>query len=145
MTEQGQPPSWEPGAAGGPTIPAPEGLNPPSTAAGVTAEASAPTIGADALTGESPAPGRLPRVEAFDLLGRLKATVVVGSVVAFGVFLALDAAHATGVTARAATPNGANSQTTTPTQPSDHGGFFNGGFGVGAPGSNGPASGSAVS
>jgi hypothetical protein len=113
-----------------------------SASSASSADVAAPSL-PSTPAGDQPAATRLPRVAALDLLGRLKATVVVGSVMAFGVFLALAAAHATGVTARGAATSGVPGARAT-TQPDD-GGFFNGGFGVGAPGSRGPASGTTVS
>lgn len=103
-----------------------------------------------------PNAARVRRDEALDLLGRLKATLVAGSVVAFGVFAALAASHITGVTARASSQpasagsQGASSTPTATTPPSDDGGFFNSagagnGFGVGAPGAQSPASGTTFS
>lgn len=149
MNELSQQPPWEPDASGDPTSSPPPGFIPPSAAESAgSAGARAPTVNAGAPL-DGVAPGRLPRVEALDLLGRMKATLVVGTVVAFGVFLGLAATHTTGVTARAAGANGTNSQGVSPTRPSDDGGFFTGGqnngFGVGPPGSRGPASGTSVS
>lgn len=100
-----------------------------------------------------PAPGRLGRAQALDLLSRLKATLIAGSVLAFGVFAALAATHVTGVTSRSG--DAQNSQATptataAPSRRDDDGGFFNttgpsSGFGVGAPSPQGPASGTSVS
>jgi hypothetical protein len=100
------------------------------------------------------APGRMVRSQALDVISRLKATLVAGSVIAFGVFAGLAAAHVTGVTARsgAAAQSGAaqNAQATpTPSRHDDDGGFFSSsppnGFGVGAPSQQGPASSTSVS
>ena len=147
MSQQGQPPApgWPPATDGGETVAASPGALPAPYAPDATVSDSAAAPGAGQL-----ARGRLGRAAALDLLGRLKATVVVGSLVAFAVFLALAATHATGVTARGATSGadgGPGAQATA--RPGDDGGFFNGGqhggFGVGEPGLRGPASGTAVS
>jgi hypothetical protein len=114
-----------------------------------------PTIAmSQPVASAQPAPGRMARGQALDLISRLKATLVAGSVITFGVFAGLAAAHVTGVTARsdATTQPGAgqNSQVTpTPSRRDDDGGFFNStpssGFGVGAPSQQGPASSTSVS
>jgi hypothetical protein len=98
-------------------------------------------------------PSRLGRDASLDLIGRLKATIVTGAFVALGVFAGLAATHVTGVTSRASTSSsngqGAPTTPTTTNNVDDNGGFFNqgpnGGFGVGQPGSQGPAAGSTVS
>jgi hypothetical protein len=98
-------------------------------------------------------PERLGRDVTLDLISRLKATIVTGSLVAFGIFAALAAAHLTGVTARGAASQQSSqspgaTQGATPSVTSDDG-FFNqgpnGGFGIGQPGSQGPAAGTSVS
>jgi hypothetical protein len=101
-------------------------------------------------------PGRMSRVQALDLISRLKATLVAGSVLAFGMFAALAVAHATGVTARSSASaqpaSGSQGSQATPTAPSssdDDGGFFgqspSSGFGIGPPSSQAPAAGTTVS
>lgn len=95
-------------------------------------------------------PTRLDRAGSLDLISRLKATLVAGSLIAFGAFAALAATHVTGVTARSSAAPSTNGSTTAPaTTPTASGAFFNqgpsGGFGVGAPGSQGPVSGTSVS
>jgi hypothetical protein len=132
------------------TIPMASGAYPPPYN---PAPSFPPTVAMAQLASPAqPAPGRLGRIQALDLLSRLKATLVTGSVLAFGVFAALAAAHVTGVTSHssAATQSGGSqSSQATPSRHDDDGGFFNtgpsGGFGVGAPGSQGPASSTSVS
>ena len=113
-----------------------------------------PTALSPAEASAQPAQERLPRSQALDLLSRLKATLVVGSVIAFGAFAALAATHITGVTSRAnssSTPSPYDSQGApmVPSTNNDGGGFFNespsSGFGIGPPSSQGPASGTSVS
>lgn len=133
--------SWEPTAAAPDmTLPAPY----------------APPAGAFVIPSGTPTepatPSRLARGDALDLLSRLKATLVTLSLVALGIFAALAAFHATGVTARAASstsPGAASGQgpQASPSAQTD-GGFFNlgpNGFGIGQPGSQGPAAGTTVS
>ncbi len=92
---------------------------------------------------------RMPKEEAVAITKRLKAALIAGSVMAFGVLTALVAGHVTGVTARAAGSSGGSGaspsnttnpgSTTAPTNPSnpgDNGGFFNQGPSTGSNNSN---------
>ena len=153
MTDVGQQPQWPSEPAHDETIQAPPDILPPPYTP--LASASAPTVISAAPFQPAPlAGGRLGRIEALDLLARLKTTLIAGSVIAFGVFAGLVATHITGVTARAAsssqnaTNSGPQATPTAASQP-DNGSFFNngpdGGFGVGPPGPQGPASGTTVS
>ncbi|HET9109819.1 MAG TPA: hypothetical protein VFN78_03230 [Ktedonobacterales bacterium] len=80
---------------------------------------------------------RMPKGEAVAITKKLKAALIAGSVMAFGVLTALAAGHVTGATAGAAGGSGASpsnsatnsGSTTAPTNPAngggDDGGFFN--------------------
>lgn len=116
------------------------------------AEASPPPVSSPAQQAQ----GRMARSETLDLLSRLKATLVAGSLLALGMFAALAAAHVTGVTSRASSASqpagGAQNSQTAPaaTAPSsDSGNFFNqnssSGFGIGPPSSQAPSTGTSVS
>lgn len=109
---------------------------------------------ADEEQSEESAPQRLGRDDSLDLIARLKATIATVAIIALGLFAGLAATHVTGVTSREnATQSNAPGTTATPASnvnsTDDNGGFFgqgsNGGFGVGLPGSQGPAAGSSVS
>jgi hypothetical protein len=101
----------------------------------------------------------MPKQEALAVTRKLKTGLIAGSVMSFGVLVALVAGHVTGATARQASNSGsANSNSNVTNQPSssnsDDGGFFNsgpsnsntGGFGASpnAPSQN-PVGGSGVS
>lgn len=150
MTDSGQRPQWPSDPTGGETLQAPPEILP----APYNPALSAPTVaGAAPAQAAEPTGARLQRGEALDLLARLKTTVIAGSLIAFGVFTGLVATHFTGVTARAASSStgsaGSRATPTAPARSDDGGGFFNngpgGGFGIGAPGPQGPASGTTVS
>ncbi len=94
------------------------------------------------------------RAEALDLLSRLKASLIAGSLLALGMFAALAATHVTGVTSRASSssPGGSNSQAapaSTVSSTDSGSNFFNqsssSGFGIGPPGSQAPSSSTSVS
>lgn len=146
--DHGQP--METGSSADQTIEMASGVYPPPS---MPPASLPPTIAmSQPATPAQPAPGRMARAQALDLLSRLKATLVTGSVIAFGVFAALAAAHATGVTARSNTgtqSGGTQTPQATPSRHDDNGGFFNttpsNGFGVGAPSPQGPASSTSVS
>lgn len=119
-----------------------------------------PPLAAGPVEPPEPAQGRrISRADALDLLGRLKTTLIAGSVLAFGMFAALAASHITGVTSRSSssTPASGGSQgsqaapaaTAPSSESNDDGGFFNqnspNGFGIGAPSAQPPVSNTSVS
>jgi hypothetical protein len=97
----------------------------------------------------------MPRAQALSFTNKLKAALIAGSVMAFGVLTALVAGHATGVTAHAAGSN-SNASSSSSSSSDSNGGFFDqgssnsdgnaGSFGVSpnAPAQQ-PAAGSSVS
>lgn len=72
-------------------------------------------------TPQPPRAGRMPRNRALAVTKTLKAALIAGSVMAFGVLTALAAGHVTGVTAAA----GTNSAPSHESHSNDNGGFFN--------------------
>ena len=101
----------------------------------------------------APQPARLPKDQVVTRTRRLKSGLMAGSVMTFGVLIALVAGHVTGATARQSNASGTNGTNTHATDSStenpDDGGYFNqgnGGFGISssAP-SQQPIGGSSVS
>ncbi len=96
---------------------------------------------------------RMPRVQALELLGRLKRWSIALAVAAFVAFVGLAAGHVTGVTAaQAGSSSSSNTNASPPEHHDDDGGFFggqqnngNGGGFFGSGGSGAPSSGTSTS
>lgn len=91
----------------------------------------------------APQPARMPKHEALAVTRKLKTGLIAGSVMSFGVLVALVASHVTGATARQASNSSASNTNSSGVNPpsysnSDDGGYFddgpnssnNGGFGT---------------
>lgn len=80
----------------------------------------------------TPQPVRMPKHEAIAITRKLKTGLIAGSVMSFGVLVALVASHVTGATARqASNSNSSNTNSNSSNPPSysnsDDGGYFNDG------------------